>query len=459
MGNKITVKIGVVPVRRGMGFSDTVDIVRAKEDTYAALAKVKGSIEWVNLDGVVPDGVAATADQIPQIVEHLKKADVDGLFLVHCDFASEEVIARVAKAINKPVLLWGARDPSPDENGGRMFDTQCGIFASGKVLQRYSVPFKYIENCRATEPKLVQGIEDFCRTVSVVKAFSKMRILMVGNRPKDFMSVMVNEPELLEKFGIEIIPFATGQFFHQVTTLAASESTELQEQLDILHAKMDLAAMTEKRLRNVAAMIIVIKKAMKTYQCAGAALECWSSTPPMLDVMPCQVIGELTDMGYPVACEGDIHGAITSVMMHAANYNEESSFFADLTIRHPENDNAEMLWHCGPFPHSLHRSNKPTSMGKTGTGEWELKQGLLTILRFDGVHGKYTLMSGQGKTVEGPKTAGTYVWMEVNDWPDWERKLVEGPFIHHVTGAYGHFSSVILDACKFIAGLEPLNMK
>jgi len=455
MERQVTVKIGVVPVRRGVGFSKTEDVVRAKDEAFHALKKVQGSIEWVNLEGIVPDGIAATPDQIGIITEHLKAANVDGLFMIHCDFALEEIIARVSKAIGKPVLLWGARDPSPDETGERMFDTQCGIFASGKVLQRYHVPFMYVENCHVSDPLLISGLEDFCRVVSVVKAFSKMRILMIGNRPKDFMSVMINEPELLEHFGVEVIPFASGPFFKEVQKLVDSNDEELTKQIDVMHSKMDVASITEIKLRNIAAMILVVKNAMIKHDCSGAAIECWSSTPAQLGVLPCQVIGELTDMGYPVACEADIHGAISSVLLHAADYNRSSSFFADLTIRHPDNANAEMLWHCGPFPHSLRNEDSKPAMGNTGTGEWELKRGPVSIIRFDGVHGKYALLAGEGKTISGPKTKGTYAWMEVSDWPAWERKIVEGPFIHHVSGIYGHFAHILLAACKFIPGLEP----
>ena len=33
-------------------------------------------------------------------------------------------------------------------NGVRLRDTQCGLFATGKVLRRFGVPFTYLTNCR-----------------------------------------------------------------------------------------------------------------------------------------------------------------------------------------------------------------------------------------------------------------------------------------------------------------------
>ena len=142
--------------------------------------------------------------------------------------------------------------------------------------------------------------------------------------------------------------------------------------------------------------------------------------------------------------------------------NGETFFFADLTVRHPENDNAELLWHCGNFPRSLAKESEPGEVGCSryhgntfGIGEWELKQGDLTVARFDGDHGVYQLLIGEAKTTTGPKNVGSYVWMEVDHWPKWERKLVEGPYIHHVCGVYGKHGEILWEACKYIPGLQP----
>ena len=85
-----------------------------------------------------------------------------------------------------------------------MFDTQCGLFATSKVLSRYGVPFTYIENCWLEDKALDVGIEKFIRVASVVKSIQGMRIGVIGPRPRQFLSVEVNESELLEKFGVEL---------------------------------------------------------------------------------------------------------------------------------------------------------------------------------------------------------------------------------------------------------------
>ena len=47
-----------------------------------------------------------------------------------------------------------------------------------------------------------------------------------------------------------------------------------------------------------------------------------------------------------------------------------------------------------------------------------------------------------------------YLWMEVDNWPHWERTLIEGPFIHHCAVGYGRYADALALACRFVPGLE-----
>ena len=58
----------------------------------------------------------------------------------------------------------------------------------------------------------------------------------------------------------------------------------------------------------------------------------------------------------------------------------------------------------------------------------------------------------------GPDTLNNYVWMKVDDWPRWERLLMEGPFIHHAAMGYAHCGQALIDACRFVPGLTPVRL-
>lgn len=93
-----------------------------------------------------------------------------------------------------------------------------------------------------------------------------------------------------------------------------------------------------------------------------------------------------------------------------------------------------MLWHCGPFAKSLKRDGVDGYIVEEGQGFYPLKTGKLTVLRFDGRDGEYRCFAGEGESIDGPETGGNYVWLEVDNWPKWEKKFICGPYIHHVIG-------------------------
>jgi L-fucose isomerase-like protein len=168
----------------------------------------------------------------------------------------------------------------------------------------------------------------------------------------------------------------------------------------------------------------------------------------------------------PVSMESDIHGAISAILLHRAALGAESVFLTEFTIRHPKDDNGVLLWHSGA-PVSLCRPGVKMELGRhwilpsplAGMTHFPLKQGPITVARFDGDHGAYKLAVGEGRSMPGPSTRNNYVWMKVDDWPQWERLLIEGAFIHHTAMAYGHYADVLAEAGRYIPGLKVVMLK
>lgn len=104
---------------------------------------------------------------------------------------------------------------------------------------------------------------------------------------------------------------------------------------------------------------------------------------------------------------------------------------------------------CGPFPYSLKKDGVEAKL-VDGQERFELKQGDLTVCRFDDVDGEYYLFAGEAKTTTGPETNGTYVWMETDNWKRWEEKLMFGPYIHHLGCVYGHYLPVLREVSRYL---------
>ena len=92
----------------------------------------------------------------------------------------------------------------------------------------------------------------------------------------------------------------------------------------------------------------------------------------------------------------------------------------------------------------------------SGMPHFRLRPGGVPLARVDGDGGEYRLAVGEARPIDGPATLNNYLWADVDDWPKWERALIEGPFIHHMGMAYGRLSAALVEACRYIPGLTPL---
>jgi len=418
-------------------------------------------IKIIDLSFLNTEGLLINDKDADAVARKFISENVDAVFCPHCNFGSESAVAIAAQKIGKPLLLWGPRDESPLPNGERLRDSQCGLFASSKVLQRFGVKFSYITNSRIDDQVFEHGFINFIKAANIVKRFSAARIGQVSTRPRDFYSVIVNEGELLEKFGIQTVPIDLSKIVRECRNLLGNVNSALKDEAVKLKQKADFSKYSgDELVFKIAALKLALNKWVKEENLDALAFQCWDTLQQELNICSCFVHATLTEEGIPVACETDIHGAITSLMLQSASHFKEPTFFADLTIRHPENDNAELLWHCGPFPPSLAdgkciiNDHFVLPSHAPGVCNWKLKKGHVTLSRFDGLNGKYSLLCGEGNTVDGPFNQGTYIYVEVDDWPLWEEKIIYGPYIHHVVGAYGSFSPALYEASRYIDNLE-----
>jgi L-fucose isomerase-like protein len=447
--NKI--KLGFAPTRRSI-FS-APDAIK-----YRGLTKVRLNelgIDIVDIDDINKEGLLYDDKELPAIQAKFEKAGVDGLFFPHCNFGTELLVADLSRQMNLPVLLWGPRDERPDEKGKRLRDSQCGLFATGKVLRRFKVPFTYITNCRLEDPEFTRGLKNFLRVCNVVKTFRHIRILQISTRPYDFLTTMCNEGELLEKFNVQLAPVPMTELVE--TIRAAENQAETKETLSYIRQNMELKC-DESVAQKTAALKVAMKELAAKYRCNAVAIQCWNALQSEIGIMPCCANSLLTDEGIPVVCETDIHGAITSLLVQAAALGETSIMFADWTVRHPDNENGELLQHCGPWP--LSTAKTKASLGKSvafdhpGSVSAEARHGNLTLARFDGDNGEYSLLLGNAKGIDGPFTLGTYLWIEVKNWKRLEAKIVEGPYIHHCVAIHGDVVPVLYESCKYL-GIKP----
>lgn len=189
----------------------------------------------------------------------------------------------------------------------------------------------------------------------------------------------------------------------------------------------------------------------------AVAIRCWPELPRDFGQWPYLAITRLADEGFPVACEGDVDGALTMLAMKLLGCG--APYISDWLEHDAE---GFTCWHGGMCPTCLcydegagaptlapHFNNKvPTVVDAT------LKPGMaVTVARLWVLEGKYKLMVCDGRTAEPNRVLSGNngrVNLDLADrggrdlfecFEDW---VVGSGMPHHVVIARGHHKADLL---------------
>lgn len=453
-------KIGLAPMRRdvtprpGIFNWEKAEARGHRVTEYIKAHFADADVTFVDLAGVNPVSVMYSEADAERVIERFTAEKVDAVLIINCNFGNEEVAAQVARGVGKPVCIWAPVDDEFLTDGSRFTDSQCGIFGVSRQLQRFNIPFSFIETCAVESDIFAQGFDQFLSVACMVKNFTGMRIAQVGMRPKPFCSVIFNEGELMQRFGLQVVPVNLAVVIDRYNKILAERDAELEAGATLLASRYEMDDLTPPLLKKVFAFVLLYQWVFETYRVQAVSAECWTAMQLAVGAMPCTAYSILADMGYIVSCESDMHGAITMALLSCASRGQKVPFFGEFTVRHPSDVNGELLWHCGPFAYSLKKAGAPAK--EVNMRQWfQVKDGQYTVARMDQDDGKYMLLAGTCESMDGPYTFGTYLWAKFKNLPAWERKLVEGPYIHHMAEIEGDYTGALREFCKFIPALSP----
>ena len=452
-------RIGLVPVRRDVTPRPGIfNWEKAEARGRLFTKKIEEAysddrISFSRIDGINKEDLLYSENDVPKAVEMLKAEKVDAVFIINCNFGNEEAVGQLCKAMGVPVLLWGPLDDEFAPDGMRYTDSQCGCFGISRQLQRRGIPFSYIVSCAFEDPEFEEGFRRFCSAVCMVKNFRGMRIASVGCRPKPFCSVMFNESELMEKFDIQVIPVNLAVAIDKYSRILKERDAELEEGAKIFAKRYEIDSDSAPLLKKQYAFVLLYREILREYNVDAISAECWTAMQLGVGAMPCSAYSILADEGVIIGCEGDLMGTITMALLSAASLGRHVPFFGEFTVRHPEDRNKQLLWHCGPFAYSLKKPGAEAKM--VNMRQWfPVKDGTYTIARLDQEKGAYRLLDGVFESTDGPHTFGTYLWAKFKDRAAWERKLIDGPYIHHFAEIEGDWRGAFEEFSRYVPELS-----
>jgi len=127
------------------------------------------------------------------------------------------------------------------------------------------------------------------------------------------------------------------------------------------------------------------------------------------------------------------YGALAMLVQYKAALSTTPPHFMDWTLKHPEEKDTFLAWHCGNGPVCLsgQKAKIPVTchyMGPDmGTVHFQLKPGIVTLssLQEDGGHFRMFIANGKSVKLDGTMK-GSWSWVKVPDLDKLYRTLITG---------------------------------
>jgi L-fucose isomerase-like protein len=465
------IKIGFVPASRSV-FSQEL-AAKSRAETIAAL-KAAGIEPIVPNEDMTPLGLVESFDDAEAVAALFRREKVSGVIIGAMNFGNEmpAVTAAVEGAGGNPIFIFGCTEEGELSYHGDRRDALCGLLSIATGLRQRQVKFMFpkVANCSPKDPDFIEELKNFAAVCGICAGVRGKVYGQFGPRPMWFETCAFDELSLLRKFGIRTVPIPLSEIFHKANSLAAGD---VAESVASIKSMFDVEGIPENILERLARLETVLLDAAETHNMAAMALQCWDSMQDDYGVCACSVMARINELrGIPVACEVDIHGALSMHMLALATGN--TAILMDWNNRHYKEKDVFSAWHCGVLPNCVCdggcklRSNALTTKLRggpdlvTGVLDGTFKSGPVTMARVtETPEGAWKLLIVEGEVGNyAGNPPGGNAWIKVADFDKLYRALLSD-FPHHGGLVQGHAGKALIDAAKFL-GLEvvaPLPLK
>jgi L-fucose isomerase-like protein len=431
-----------------------VDVARALADEARAV------LEQLGADVVGPSDLVMTPEDVDHAAAQLD-GNADLVIHVCASFCDAGPAMRLHQDATAPVLLWSFREPGPV--GDRLWlNSLCGanlighalVRAGGHVRLLHGNPdekdvqqlLKEALTGRLPEPpKLPIGANGARAAEGDVRArlaaLSGQRIGVIGDPPPGFTPCEYDPAVLHRLLGITVSPISIPEAFTKVR--AVPDEERVTERAAATAAQPTLGGIDAGQVDRSAAVTQALRSWAAHDALSALAVRCWPEFPTELDVCPCSSLSRLADEATPTACERDVYGVTTMLLLEAMGSG--TTYLVD-TVDVDAERNLVRLWHCGSAATQLaadpaHAVQSVHCNRRIGVaGNFALRTGDVILARLTEDSGPtgLRLLLASGESIDEPNRfqGNTAAVRLGTDAARFVNGLVTGGFPHHTVLAW-----------------------
>jgi len=309
----------------------------------ALLKKLQESLEANSKLELCSYGVVGIADDAVQAGRQFHDERVHAICIVAASWFEDYLILDMLEECDVPIILWG----KPGMETGSL----CGTQQAGFMLKQLGKSYKLLFGELDSGPEL-KRLLTYISAASVRYRLRRGRIGYLGHRVEGMTETTGHELALKKIFGPRVVGMDSQVFLEGVALI---ESEAIQEQWEKIKNQVGgVECQNEDGLESLR-VYAYLRSIIEKETLDAVAVGCY----PHLMGKVCMAASLLGEEGIPLACEGDVNGALG--MMILTWLTSELVHNTDLLDPIPE-DNAIIFSHCGSGGFSLAKDNSEITL-------------------------------------------------------------------------------------------------
>lgn len=402
--------LGLLPLGR-----PTFDVPYAEQQLAGMLSQLESTGHELTGSRKLLFDSASTIEAMDQ----LQKEGPDIVLILQVTFTDAAMAIEAANRFKTPLVIWAVPEP---RLGGRLrLNAFCGLNLASHALGLADRDFGYLyasPDDEACNEQLVQLLGEKITHGSpltgellkssasdtgrhITARLNGKKIARIGEHPEGFATCAYDADQAHALTGITIEALDLEHLFN-----AANQADEEATAKVFDRVASDLQGLDEVDQQQLDKSL-KLKVALDDLRQAGHydafAIRCWPETFTEYGGAVCGPVSLLGEARVPCACEADVYGAMTQLLLQEAA--DAPVFLVDL-VDIDAKDNSAVVWHCGQAPVSMADSQpKPTATVHTNRVmpllyEFTLKPGRVTFARLSQARGKVQLIISGGEMLQ-----------------------------------------------------------
>ena len=397
-----------------------------------------------------------------------KNADnIDGIIVALPNFGDEKGVAESIKrsGLDVPVLVQAEPDTSGKMSIADRRDSFCGKISVCNNLRQAGIPYTLTKShtCKVTSVEFKEELEDFASVCRIVGGLNNARFGAIGARTGAFNTVRYSE-KLLELAGIAVETIDLSEILGKVARLADNDRA-VRNKLNAIKRYVPTDSVPDDILLKMAKFGYVVDRWIKDMELNGTAIQCWTALQEFFGIVPCSLMGMMSEALVPSACEVDITGLLGMYILQLAS--GRPSAILDWNNNYGTDPDKCVLFHCSNLSKSFFKNARMDyqeiiagTVGKEntyGTTVGRIAPNKATFCRVttDDADGVISAYAGEGEfTNDKLETFGGYGVMKIPNLQLLLQYICRAGFEHHVAVNLSQKADAIAEALDTYMGWE-----